>query len=151
MGERQPFHRTRDGLPISPDPPHGAAVVVYRCNGPVVEYLILHRAHRGPGYEGDWAWGPPSGARLPGEPVDRCARRELEEDTGLRLPVRRVGGTAGSWALYAAEAPAGAAVRLSVEHDRWAWVGRDEAVRRCLPAVVGRQILTVARLVEAGE
>lgn len=141
--------RTWDGLPVSPDPPYGAAVVVYRRSGRGVEYLILHRAQRGPGYEGDWAWGPPSGARLPGEPIDRCAQRELVEETGLRLPVRRVGRATDPWVVYAAEAPPGAAVRLSAEHDRGAWVGRDEVVRRCLPAVVGRQILTVARIVEA--
>jgi len=47
------------------------------------EYLPLHRAHRGAGYAGDWAWTPPSGARLPGEPVLAGALRELKEEAGI--------------------------------------------------------------------
>src|SRR5215469_18151217 len=76
---------TWDGLPVAPDEPYGAAVVVRRP-GPSpdrAEYLVLHRAHRGPGYEGDWAWTPPSGSRQPGESVLPGAIRELAEETGF--------------------------------------------------------------------
>jgi 8-oxo-dGTP pyrophosphatase MutT (NUDIX family) len=63
----------------------GALVVVYRRGERGLEYLVLHRGHSGPAYEGDWAWGPPGGAREAGESVDECARRELLEETGLAL------------------------------------------------------------------
>lgn len=141
-------HRTWDGLPISPDPPYGAAVVVYRREGGRVLYLVLHRAHFPPEFAGDWAWGPPSGARLPGEPIDACARRELWEEAGLELPLTRIGDPADDWVVYVAEAPAGAQVRLSPEHDRCEWVPAREAARRCLPSVVAEQIRRAARIVE---
>ena len=79
---------TWDGLPISEEPPFGATVVVYRHNGARLEILLLHRAHHGPDYVGDWAWTPPAGSRLPDEPIEACARRELLEETGLDLPYR---------------------------------------------------------------
>ena len=77
---------TWDGLPVSEEKPYGITAVVFRrvCG---TEVLMLHRAHRGSDYEGEWAWTPPAGARLPGEPVDACARRELREETGLELPM----------------------------------------------------------------
>jgi 8-oxo-dGTP pyrophosphatase MutT (NUDIX family) len=40
------------------------------------------RLRNGPDYTGAWARTPPSGARLPGAPVEDCARRELREETG---------------------------------------------------------------------
>lgn len=146
----RPLDRTWDGLPVSPDPPYGATVVVYRRQGGGVVYLILHRAHRGPGYEGDWAWGPPAGARLPGEPVEACARRELREETGLDLALTPVSDPEESWQVYMAEAPEGAEVRLSPEHDRYAWLPAAEAAVRCRPPLVATQIARVAGLVEGG-
>lgn len=126
---------TWDGLPVAQDRPQGAMVVVRRTgSGP--EYLTLHRAHNGPGYEGDWAWTPPSGARLPGEPVLAGAARELSEEAGLTavrlLPVDLSGG----WAVLAVEVPAGAEVRLDAEHDRFDWLPAAEVERRCLPDAV---------------
>jgi len=139
---------TWDGLPVSRDPPYGATIVVYRRQGGRVVYLILHRAHHGPAYEGDWAWGPPAGARLPGEPVEACARRELREETGLRLPLARVSDPGETWQVYMAEAPRDAEVRLSPEHDRYAWLAADAAAARCRPPLVAAQIRRVAALVE---
>lgn len=63
---------TWDGLPVAPEPPHGACVVVRRAAG---EYLVLHRAHLGRDFAGDWAWTPPAGSRQPGEPVLAAALR----------------------------------------------------------------------------
>ncbi|NUS58577.1 MAG: NUDIX domain-containing protein, partial [Streptomycetaceae bacterium] len=74
---------TWDGLPIADDDPRGAGVVTRRPTGGGTEYLLLHRHHEGPAYEGDWAWTSPSGARLPGEPVLTGALRELGEEAGL--------------------------------------------------------------------
>jgi hypothetical protein len=70
---------TWDGLPISHEPPYGATVVVYRDRGRAPEVLLLHRAHHGPDHAGDWTWTPPTGSRLPDEPIDQCARRELPD------------------------------------------------------------------------
>lgn len=124
---------TWDGLPISREPPYGASVVVFRGAAGTLELLMLHRAHHGPDYEGDWAWTPPSGARLPGEPIEMCARRELVEESGLDLePEPTACGTA-EWYVFVAEAPADAQVVLDAEHDRCVWVTCEEAVRRCRP------------------
>lgn len=128
--------RTWDGQPISSDPPYGATVVVFR-RGPQTAILILHRAQHGPDYEGDWAWTPPAGARRPGEPISDAARRELQEEAGLALPVTSIPCGAVDWAVYAAEAKAHHVVQLvDPEHDRYEWVPPSEALRRVAPDVV---------------
>jgi hypothetical protein len=48
---------TWDRLPITPDWPTGATVVVRRGDG---DLLLLHRAVRGVDYDGDWAWTAPA-------------------------------------------------------------------------------------------
>ena len=112
-------------------------MVFRRGDGGRREYLVLHRSHvTAP--DGDWAWGPPAGARLPGEPVEACAQRELEEETGLCLALHPVPFDP-AWAGYWAEAPAAAEVTLSPEHDRYEWVGLAEAIERCSPAIVAAQ------------
>jgi len=125
--------RTADGEPVSREPPYGVAVVVTRPDGAV---LLLHRTGRG---EREWAWGPPAGARLPGEAVEECARRELREETGLALDPNPV-GAGGDWCVFVAEAPAEAEVRLSDEHDAHAWLPLEEAVARCRPPLVAEQL-----------
>ena len=131
---------TWDGLPVAPDPPFGASIIVFRRAGGRIFFLVLHRAQLGPDFEGDWAWGPPAGARLPGENIDNCARRELAEETGLDLPLRPSSAGTFEWAAYLAEAPMTAEVQLSAEHDRWGWLPLEDAVRRCLPSVVAEQL-----------
>ena len=134
------LEHTWDGLPIAPDNPRGAMVVVRRADGRGGhEYLMLHRAHRGPDYEGDWAWTPPSGARLPGEPVLTGVWRELSEEAGLGpadlapaglVPVDLSAG----WAVTAAEVGAGTPVRLDAEHDMFTWLPLADALARCQPS-----------------
>lgn len=124
---------TWDGQPIATDWPRGVSVMVFRRVGGAVEVLLLHRAHHGPDYVGDWAWTPPAGCRLPGEDVDECADRELHEEAGLSLTRRRI-DTGEEWARYVAEAPADAVVTLhDPEHDRYEWVPPAEALRRVRP------------------
>jgi 8-oxo-dGTP pyrophosphatase MutT (NUDIX family) len=136
---------TWDGLPVSSDRPFGASIVVWRRSAGVHEFLLLHRlAPGGPEFEGDWAWTPPSGARLPGEDIDETARRELREETGLELPCERVDFGTDDWVLYVAEAPTRAVVRLDDEHDRYEWVAVDRASAQCRPDVVGSGIAGVA-------
>ena len=125
--------KTWDGVAVSQDPPSGASVVVYRRAGQSVEYLLLHRAHSGPEFEGDWAWTPPSGARQPGEDIVECARRELSEETGLCLDIWRTNAGDRDWVVFAAAAPAEAKVTLDEEHDRYAWLTLEEALSRTAP------------------
>jgi len=54
-------------MEMSGEPPFGALIVVYRRTQEATEFLVLHRAHAGPEFQGDWAWGPPSGMREPGD------------------------------------------------------------------------------------
>jgi 8-oxo-dGTP pyrophosphatase MutT (NUDIX family) len=138
---------TWDGLPISREAPFGTSIVVYRQGAYGVEFLLLHRAHHGPDYDGEWAWTPPAGSRLPNEPVDECARRELMEEAGLALPVQAADLGKESWAIYYAEAASDQVVTLlDVEHDRFEWVPLEVALARCLPEVVGQSVEAVARL-----
>lgn len=125
---------TWDGLPISTESPRGVTIVVFRRQPDGPELLMLHRAHHGADYEGDWAWTPPAGARLPGEAVEASARRELLEETGLELQVRPTDCGDDDWWVYLAEASADAEVTLDDEHDRYAWLPCDIAVARCRPS-----------------
>ena len=131
---------TWDSRPVSPEPPHGATIVVYRRAGHDAdagyEFLLLHRAHNGPDYEGDWAWTPPSGARLPGEPLAACAARELREETGLPLTPRPTDLGTAQWAVYLVEVDTDTPITLDPEHDRFLWARLAEALQRCRPAVV---------------
>lgn len=125
---------TWDGQPIAADWPRGVSVFVYRSVGGALEVLLLHRSHHGPDYDGDWAWTTPAGCRLPGEDVDACAVRELHEEAGLALSMRRF-DEGEEWARYVAEAPADAVVTMhDPEHDRYEWVSAAEALRRVRPA-----------------
>lgn len=131
-----PQWTTWDGKPISREEPHGVSIVVYRRAGDGYQFLLLHRAYNGPNYEGDWAWTPPSGARLPGEPPAACAARELREETGLSLTPRPTALGSPQWAVYLVELNADAPITLDAEHDRFEWVSLADALRRCRPPVV---------------
>jgi 8-oxo-dGTP pyrophosphatase MutT (NUDIX family) len=124
---------TWDGLPVSPEPPYGATVVVFRQGPDGAELLMLHRTHHGPDYEGDWAWTPPAGSRLPGEPIELCARRELLEEAGLEMEIRPTTCGTAEWPVYIAEVPYDTVVTLDAEHDRYVWVSSDDALVRCRP------------------
>ena len=140
---------TWDGLPISTEQPHGCAIVVFQRAGSGLRLLLLHRAHNGSAYEGDWAWTTPSGARLPGEPVTACAQRELAEETGLTLPIHPTTCGGPDWAVYWAEAPHDATVTLpDAEHDRYEWLAPDEALRRVAPDRVRHDLARVIALLE---
>jgi 8-oxo-dGTP pyrophosphatase MutT (NUDIX family) len=128
---------TWDGLPVAKEKPFGVSVVVWRRAGIGLEWLVLHRRHQGPEYEGDWAWTPPAGARLPGEATLACAERELREEAGLSLPLVETAHRSDEWVVFTAEAPVAAEIRLDDEHDRHEWLALEDAAARCLPAFVG--------------
>jgi len=127
---------TWDGLPVAREQPFACCVVVWREGAAGREFLVLHRAHEGADYAGDWAWTPPSGARQPGEDPDAAAARELREETGLELLATRIEPVDEEVALYLAEAPANVEVELDPEHDTFRWLTIDEASALCLPARV---------------
>ncbi|HEY3549647.1 MAG TPA: NUDIX domain-containing protein [Gaiellaceae bacterium] len=129
------MEKTWDGLPVAPERPFASCVVVWR-GGREREFLVLHRAHFGPDFAGDWAWTPPSGARQPGESPDEAAARELREETGLELPLRRIDSPNPDLALYVAEAPCDAEVVLDAEHDAHRWLSLEAAAELCLPETV---------------
>ncbi len=122
------------------DTSSGVAVVVFRRE-PRLEILLLHRSVFGEAFAGDWAWTTPGGAREPGESAAETARRELFEETGLRLECVEVAApyTAAppgfDVAVFAAEAAEDDQVSLSPEHDRYEWVEPRE-FGRCRPAWV---------------
>jgi 8-oxo-dGTP pyrophosphatase MutT (NUDIX family) len=136
---------TWDGLPVTREPPYASCVVVWREGPAAREFLVLHRAHLGPDFAGDWAWTPPSGARQPGEDPDSAAARELREETGLALPLERLESPNADIALYVAEAPADAEVTLDPEHDGYRWLPLEAAAGLCLPATVADGLRAAAR------
>jgi 8-oxo-dGTP pyrophosphatase MutT (NUDIX family) len=134
---------TWDGEPVSRDRPHGATIVVATRAPAGWQYVLLHRVHHGPAWEGDWAWTPPTGSRKPGEGVTACAVRELREETGLRASPQPVAVDDVEWAVFALEVPWRTAIVLDhTEHDRFEWVAFTEAHRRCRPAVLAASFLT---------
>ena len=134
---------TWDGEPVSREPPHGATVVVAALAPDGWRCLLLHRAHHGPAWEGDWAWTPPAGSRKPGEPVTACAARELREETGLVASPRPVATKDIDWAVFSLEVPWGTEVAVDgTEHDRFEWVTVAEVLRRSRPAAVSKSFRT---------
>ena len=139
---------TWDGKPIAPEPPFGATVVVFRVRERGPEFLILHRAHQGPTYDGDWAWTPPAGARQPGESIEACARRELYEEAGLSAQIHPVRSNQQDWSVYWAQVAPDDDARLhDAEHDRFEWVPLGEALRRCRPERVAAGIECAAQAI----
>jgi 8-oxo-dGTP pyrophosphatase MutT (NUDIX family) len=140
------IEQTWDGRPIAREDPRGSTVVVRRRVDDYLQTLLLHRAHHGPEYAGDWAWTPPSGARLPGEPVYRAALRELAEEAGIAGVEPAPVDLSGPWAAFVVDVPGDIEIDLvDPEHDRWEWVGVEAARRRVLPAVVADGLASAER------
>lgn len=134
---------TWDGEPVSRERPHGVTIVVASLSPHGWRYLLLHRAHHGRDYDGDWAWTPPSGSRKPGEEVIACAIRELREETGLRERPCPVVAKDVDWAVFALEIPWGTPIAVDgTEHDRLEWVTYADARVRCRPEVLAASFTT---------
>jgi 8-oxo-dGTP pyrophosphatase MutT (NUDIX family) len=139
---------TWDGMPVSQEAPRGATIVVFRRHPDGPELLMLHRAHRGADYDGDWAWTPPAGARFPGEPIAACAWRELLEETGLELDLELTDCGTKDWWVYLTEAPEDASVMLDREHDQYAWLPCRTALARCRPRRASEPLEAAVRRIE---
>lgn len=145
-----PFDTTWDGLHIAGDRPQGSAVVVRRWAPAGWEYLLLHRAAKGPDFTGDWAWTSPAGCRQPGEAVYPAALRELGEEAGLTGLVPWAVDLSAGWAVFAVTVPPDAGVvLLDPEHDRFEWLAAAAALARVAPAHVGQiQIAALEQIPE---
>ncbi|HEX5415401.1 MAG TPA: NUDIX domain-containing protein [Chloroflexota bacterium] len=122
--------------------------MTYRWRVRQPEFLLLHRAASGPDSEGEWAWTPPGGNREEDETIDRCATRELREETGFDVTPWRAEGDSAEWFVYTVEVPPDQEPCLSDEHDRHVWLPYAEAAARVLPAIVRDQFVRAARVIE---
>lgn len=119
------------------------------------EFLLLRRVPKG---RLGGAWQPVTGKAEGREPLWAAAAREVFEETGLRptrwwalehltLYYEPASDTFVALPVFAAEIPAGAAVRLSAEHDAHAFASPAAAARRVVwdaqraaIAAVGREL-----------
>jgi len=121
------------------------------------EVLLLRRTPERGGF-----WQPVTGRRLLGESAEAAARRELEEETGARLPVRSL-EYRHSFALgeelppslveeeaFSVEWPGGLEVRSGPEHDAAEWVSVEGALRRLPFAGLRRAVRRAASREAAG-
>ena len=77
-----------------------AGVLLYRLRQDAIEVFLVHPGGPFWARRDDGAWSIPKGELEPGEPAADAARRELEEETGVRVegelralaPVRQAGG-----------------------------------------------------------
>jgi dATP pyrophosphohydrolase len=133
-------------------------VYLFRHRARRVEFLALRRA---PGRTLPGVWQPVTGRIRRGEGALAAAAREVREETGLvprrwwALETTGVFYDAGTdrvlaLPLFAAEVGAADAVRLSAEHDAWAFLSAPAAARRWLWNAQRRGLRAVKDEVLAG-
>ena len=138
-------------------PQLSAGILMWRRLGRQREVLLVHFG--GPQWQGKdaGAWGIPKGLVEPGEDLAACARREFEEELGIRpegdlVPLGRIRQKGGKLVeAFALEGdldpeaivsnsftvewpPRSARLRRYPEVDRAAWFGLDEAKAKILPS-----------------
>jgi lipoyl(octanoyl) transferase len=117
-------------------PMRTVSVALLRGRGPEARVLVMRRTPERGGF-----WQIVTGRMEAGESPEQAAAREVEEETGLRVPVRAL-GYRHAFALgeslpprlaeetaFAAWCPEGEAVRLSSEHDAHEWLDVGAALR----------------------
>ena len=138
-------------------PPLSAGILMWRRRGEERQVLLAHFG--GPQWRGkdDGAWAIPKGLVEPGEALEACARREFEEELGVRpegtlIPLGRIRQKGGKYVEpFALEGdldpeaivsnsftvewpPRSGRFRAYPEVDRAAWFTLVEARRRMLPS-----------------
>lgn len=138
-------------------PPLSAGILMWRRQGLGTEVLLAHFG--GPQWRNkdEGAWAVPKGLVEPGESLEECARREFEEELGVRpdgvlIPLGRIRQKGGKLVeAFALEGdldpaeivsntftmewpPRSGKVRSWPEVDQVRWFGLDEARRKILPS-----------------
>lgn len=132
--------------------PSIASVVVSSLSPSGLRVLLLHPSDVD-SHVGDWAWVPPGGQREPGEDPAACARRELEEETGIRADPDlvcsvtqdiQIGDKAiqVKVAVFHLDVPWQTSVQLSHEHTDSEWVTVDQVRERCRPLAVRDAVMS---------
>ena len=110
--------------------PFVLSVKVLLCS-PDGKYLILRRSAASKNNAGKWDF--PGGKVDAGERFDEALTREVEEETGLKINLLRLAGSAQSQArdriivyLFMEAESAGSSVCLSSEHTEYRWVSTQE-------------------------
>ena len=137
--------------------PLAAGILMWRRRGAERQVLLAHFG--GPHWRGrdDGAWAIPKGQIEPGETLEACARREFEEEMGVRAEgplaalgrIRQKGGKYVEAFALEGDLDADACVSNTFtvewpprsgqfgtfpEMDRAAWLSLDEARRKILPS-----------------
>lgn len=113
------------------------SITLLRGHGPEAQVLVVRRIPERGGF-----WQTITGRMEPGETPEQAAARELQEETGLSVPVRAL-DYRHAFALgeilppmlveetaFAAWLPEGREVRLSPEHDTYEWLDGPAALER---------------------
>ena len=140
-------------------PPLSAGILMWRRRGEERQVLLAHFG--GPQWKGkdEGAWAIPKGLVEPGEALEACARREFEEELGVRpegplVPLGRIRQKGGKYVEpFALEGdldpeaiisnrftlewpPRSGRFASFPEVDRAAWFALDEARARILPSQI---------------
>ena len=138
-------------------PQLSAGILMWRRRGGEVEVLLAHFG--GPQWRNrdEGAWAIPKGLVEAGEALEACARREFEEELGVRaagvlVPLGRIRQKGGKYVeAFAMEGdldaeaivsnsftvewpPRSGLFRVCPEVDRAAWFSLEEARRKILPS-----------------
>ncbi|MDH4070152.1 MAG: NUDIX domain-containing protein [Ignavibacteria bacterium] len=135
-------------------------VCLFRLRGDKPEFLLLRRASTERVYPGLWQFV--SGKVKLGEDAVRAARREVEEETGMRegrlwtvpFVISFYDPSADAVNLnpfFACEVSTSGEISLSSEHDRSQWLDYDESVKRLIWPAQRQGLDVVRRCIIGGE
>lgn len=128
--ERWPFHVSCGG-------------VVYRRVSEGVEFAVLYRGERFKEYGMEDSWHLPKGTLSRQETLEECARREIQEESGLKVELEGyLGSRNHAWTstkgrfydktthYFLGRQVGGDASAMDDEHDELQWLSGAEAVEK---------------------